>query len=111
MNQAFDDTPGAPASATLREQVRDLIDYDDARESAPHEHTATLLGAGAFLLCALRAPGRMTAVVHAVVAGALLMRAASGRDGLRRWAGARPARPPQPPQRVAPQATRPTPGL
>lgn len=83
------------ARPDLRQQVRDIIDYDDARASAPNEHAATLLGAGAFALCALRAQTRVGVVLHAMVAGALLFRAASGRDGLRRWAGAAPARPGQ----------------
>lgn len=95
MTDDFDETTGRStrSSASLRQQLREAIAYDDARESAPHEHLATLLGAGAFMLCALRAPGRMGAVLHAMVAGALLVRAASGRDGLRSWADANPARP------------------
>nr|WP_145544697.1 hypothetical protein [Variovorax boronicumulans] len=91
MQDSFDGSAGqAPG---LKQQVRELIDYDDARNSAPQEHAATLLGAGAFALCALRAQSRLGAVLHAMLAGALLFRAASGRDGLRRWAGAAPARP------------------
>lgn len=91
MQDSFDRSAGqAPG---LKQQVRELIDYDDARDSAPQEHAATLLGAGAFALCALRAQSRLGAVLHAMLAGALLFRAASGRDGLRRWAGAAPARP------------------
>lgn len=94
MADAFHDTAGrAGGGSSLRQQVREAIAYDDARDSAPHEHTATLLGAGAFALCALRTPSRVGAVLHAMVAGALLLRAASGRDGLRRWAGANSARP------------------
>jgi hypothetical protein len=83
----------------LRQRVRELIEYDDARESAPGEHTATLAGAGAFTLCALRASSWLGAVAFAMVAGALLMRAASGRDGLRGWAGAPAARPVHAPTR------------
>ena len=81
MQDSFDRSAGqAPG---LKQQVRELIDYDDARDSAPQEHAATLLGAGAFALCALRAQSRLGAVLHAMLAGALLFRAASGRDGLR----------------------------
>lgn len=94
MQDAFDHANRS--HTTLQQQVRELIDYDDARDSAPQEHAATLLGAGGFALCALRAQTRLGAVLHAMVAGALLFRAASGRDGLRRWAGAQPARPAQP---------------
>jgi hypothetical protein len=83
----------------FRQHVRELIEYDDARESAPGEHTATMAAAGAFTLCALRASSRLGAVAFSMVAGALLMRAASGRDGLRGWAGAPAARPLQAPTR------------
>lgn len=94
MQDTFDHARGSATS--LKQQVRDIIDYDDARDSAPQEHAATLLGAGAFALCALRAQSRLGAVLHAMLAGALLFRAASGRDGLRRWAGAPSARPAAP---------------
>lgn len=77
-----------------RQWVREAIAYDDRRPSAPHEHLATL-GAGIGLLfCALVVPRRTTAVMHAALGGALLLRAASGRDGLRKWSGAEGARPP-----------------
>ncbi|HST44116.1 MAG TPA: hypothetical protein VLK29_02710 [Luteimonas sp.] len=112
MTQLNDGGNAAPASAfasssgsssampdNLRHRVRELIEYDDARESAPGEHTGTLGAAGAFTLCALRADSRLGAVAFAMVAGALLMRAASGRDGLRSWAGAAAARPVQVPTR------------
>ncbi|RCW76694.1 hypothetical protein [Pseudorhodoferax soli] len=99
MPDTFDHATGSATG--LKQHVRDIIDYDDARESAPQEHAATLLGAGAFALCALRAQTRVGAVLHAMVAGALLFRAASGRDGLRRWAGAPSARPAEPAHRDA----------
>lgn len=101
MQDAFDHRTGQASG--LKQQVRDIIDYDDARDSAPQEHAATLLGAGAFALCALRAQSRLGAVLHAMLAGALLFRAASGRDGLRRWAGASSARPAAPAQQAAAQ--------
>ena len=66
----------------LRETVRDVIAYDDARESAPFEHEFTLL-AGLALL-----QGRG--------GGMLLARSASGRDGLRKWSRA--------PQQVKPRS-------
>lgn len=80
------------AAKHLRSQLRELVRYDDARDSAPYEHTGTLLVAGALAMCALRAPSRVGSVLHALMAGALFFRAASGRDGLRRWAGAPSAR-------------------
>lgn len=93
MSTSLPDTPATDPAKTLREQVRAVIDYDDARASAPQEHAVTLLAAIGFALCALRTPTRPAAVCHAMLSGALLYRAASGRDGVRRWAGAPSARP------------------
>jgi hypothetical protein len=107
MQDAFDHRTSQASG--LKQKVRDMIDYDDARDSAPQEHAATLLGAGAFALCALRAQSRVAAVLHAMLAGALLFRAGSGRDGLRRWTGASSARPALPAQQPTAQNRR-TPG-
>ena len=82
-------------SEKTRECVRGAIEYDDRRESAPHEHTATLAGGVVLLLSALMVPGRTAAVLQAAAGGALLLRAAAGRDGLRKWSGAASARPAQ----------------
>ncbi|AVP58105.1 hypothetical protein [Pulveribacter suum] len=70
----------------LRESVRDAIAYDEARESAPFEHEITLLTGLGLIACAFLTPSRTRAVMHALVGGALVVRAASGRDGLRKWA-------------------------
>ena len=70
-------------SRTARDGVRRLIEYDDARASAPYEHAFTLAAGLGLALCALRTERRSTAVCHAMLAGALLFRAAAGRDGLR----------------------------
>lgn len=102
MTDAFQDDQVSRSAHALKQQMRDFIDYDDARESAPQEHAVTLLGSVGFALCAMRAPTRAGAVLHAMVAGALLFRAASGRDGLRRWVQARPARPAEASTRYAP---------
>lgn len=72
-------------TSDLRETVRNVIAYDDARESAPYEHEFTLLAGLGLLTCAFLTPSRTRAVVHAMVGGALLMRATSGRDGMRKW--------------------------
>jgi hypothetical protein len=99
MTDPQSDTPDnqdACESKGLRQQVREIIDYDDERVSAPQEHLVTVLAAVGFAMCALRAPTRTAVVLHSMVSGALLYRAASGRDGLRRWVGARPARPAEP---------------
>lgn len=71
---------------SVKDCVHELISYDDTRPSAPYEHeTTAMLGLG-LLLCALRAPGRGRAVLHATLAGILFARAAAGTDGLRKWA-------------------------
>jgi len=81
-------------TSDLRETVRDVLAYDDARESAPFEHEATFLAGVGLLACAFLTASRTRAVLHAMAGGALLVRAASGRDGLRRWArGPRTAQP------------------
>lgn len=84
-----------PVSAVQR--VKDLahclIAEDDARASLPYEHVGTLAAGVLLAACALRVPHRAWAVAQAALAGALLFRAASGRDGLRQWAGAQDPRP------------------
>lgn len=77
-----------------REWVRQAINYDDQRPSAPHEHVATLAAGIGLLFSALMVPRRTTAVMHAAIGGALLLRAAAGRDGIRKWSHAEGARPP-----------------
>ncbi|SFD55913.1 hypothetical protein [Paracidovorax konjaci] len=69
----------------LRESVRHVIDYDDQRASAPREHALTAIAGAGLLFCALIARGRTRAVCRAALGGALLLRAAGGRDGLRQW--------------------------
>lgn len=77
----------------LRDTVRDVIAYDDARESAPMEHEFTLLAGLGMLACAFMTTSRLRAVLHAAVGGAMLVRAASGRDGLRKWSHERDTQP------------------
>lgn len=71
---------------SVKDHVHELISYDDARVSAPYEHETTAVLALGLLMCALRAPGRGRAVLHATLAGILIARAAAGTDGLRKWA-------------------------
>ncbi len=73
-------------SSELRDAVRDVMAYDDARESAPYEHQATLLAGLGLLACAFLTSSRARAVLHAGVGAALVVRAMSGRDGVRKWA-------------------------
>lgn len=77
----------------VKDLVRRVIDGDDARPSLRNEHLYTALAGAGFALCALLAPTRTKAACHAMLSGMLLLRAASGRDGLRKWAGAAPQRP------------------
>jgi hypothetical protein len=77
----------------LKGTVRRAITRDDERASLPYEHAVTLAAGLGLLAAALLTSRRPAPVVQALVAGALLYRAASGRDGVRRWAGARGARP------------------
>lgn len=72
-------------TSELRDTVRDVIAYDDARESAPFEHEITLLTGLGLIACAFLTPSRSRAVLHAAAGGALLLRSAAGRDGLRKW--------------------------
>ncbi len=72
----------------IRKAFNDVIAYDDERPSAPFEHCVVALAAFGLLATALTAPSRGQAVGRAFVAGALLLRSASGQDGLRKWAQA-----------------------
>lgn len=77
---------------SVRNALNEVIAYDDERPSAPFEHCVVALAAFGLLATALTAPSRGQAVGRAVLAGALLLRSASGQDGLRKWAQApRPA--------------------
>ena len=72
-------------TASARESLKELIDYDDARASAPFEHTTAALAGLVLVACAMRSRTRCGAVLQAMLGGVLLMRAASGQDGLRKW--------------------------
>jgi len=77
----------------LKQTIRQGIAFDDSRRSVPGEHLLTVLAGSAFALHALRNTGHLRGTVQAMIAGALLMRAASGSDGLRKWSGAAQRRP------------------
>lgn len=70
--------------------LKQCIEYDDARESAPGEHFMTAATGIALIFSALGSRYKAAAVLKGVAAGALLWRAASGRDGVRKWVGALP---------------------
>lgn len=79
---------GKDMTASVRESVKDLVDYDDARPSAPYEHGVAALAGVGLIAGALLSRSRYGAVLQGVLGGALLMRAASGQDGLSKWAHA-----------------------
>lgn len=73
---------------SLKDRVHEMIVYDDARPSAPYEHCLAVAAGLGLAWCALRTPGRGSAVLQAALSGLLLARAAAGTDGLRKWANA-----------------------
>lgn len=77
-----------------KECLKQCIEYDDARASAPGEHLMTAATGIALVFSALGTRYKAVAVLKGVAAGALLWRAAAGRDGVRKWVGA--ALPPEP---------------
>lgn len=82
--------------------LKQCIEYDEARDSAPGEHLMTAATGIALIFSALGTRYKAVAVLKGVAAGMLLWRAASGRDGLRKWVGAGPLAPPVVIQRVRP---------
>jgi uncharacterized membrane protein len=68
--------------STLTDSIREYTAWDDNRDSIPGEHWLTL-GAGlALLFASNRSSSTMTRVIGSALGGALVLRAASGRDGL-----------------------------
>lgn len=68
----------------LPRPLQQLKDWDERRPSFPGEHWL-VLGAGvAVLLAARRSPSPLVRALGSAAGGALLVRAASGRDGLAR---------------------------
>ncbi|MFN3571508.1 MAG: hypothetical protein ACK4VX_14595 [Polaromonas sp.] len=66
----------------LPRPLQQLKDWDERRPSFPGEHWL-VLGAGvAVLLAARRSPSPLVRALGSAAGGALLVRAASGRDGL-----------------------------
>ena len=66
----------------LTQCLRELRAYDTRRESLPGEHAMAAAAGGALLVAALFAPSPLRATLRALLGGALLVRAATGRDGL-----------------------------
>lgn len=69
-------------TSSLAQSVRDLKTWDDTRDSFPAEHWL-VAGAGlAVLVASMRCRSPLQRAAGAALGGALLLRAASGRDGL-----------------------------
>ena len=73
--------------------LKQCIEYDDARESAPGEHVMTAATGLALIFSALGTRYQAVAILKAAAGGALLWRAFSGRDGVRKWVGVEPPMP------------------
>jgi uncharacterized membrane protein len=72
-----------PTSLTrLPQPLQQLKDWDERRPSFPGEHWLVLAAGVAALLAARRSPSPLIRALGSVAGGALLARAASGRDGL-----------------------------
>ena len=72
-----------PTSLTrLPRPLQQLKNWDDRRPSFPGEHWLVLAAGVAVLLAARRSPSPLVRALGSVAGGALLARAASGRDGL-----------------------------
>ncbi|RYF28272.1 MAG: hypothetical protein EOO33_01470 [Comamonadaceae bacterium] len=87
---------GNDLNTSVRKSVKDLIDYDDSRASAPYEHGIAALAGVGLIAGALLSRSRFGAVLQGVLGGAMLMRAASGQDGLSKWAHASDGAEPSP---------------
>jgi uncharacterized membrane protein len=66
----------------LPEPLQQLKDWDDRRPSFPGEHWLVLAAGVAVLLAARRSPSPLVRALGSAAGSALLVRAASGRDGL-----------------------------
>jgi uncharacterized membrane protein len=62
--------------------LQQLKDWDERRPSFPGEHWLVLAAGVAVLLAARRSPSPLVRALGSAAGGALLARAASGRDGL-----------------------------
>lgn len=58
---------------------------DEARDSLPGEHALVAAAGGVLIVSALFAPSALRSTLRAMLGGALLVRAASGREGIGRW--------------------------
>ena len=71
-------------SLSLQRALQSYQAWDDSRDSFPGEHWLVLAAGVALLLAASRSSSPVKRIVGAALGGALLYRAASGRDGVAR---------------------------
>ena len=69
----------------LQHCMTQMMAKDQARDSLPGEHALVAAAGGALIVSALFAPSPLRATLRAMLGGALLVRAASGRDGVAQW--------------------------
>lgn len=75
--------PTAP-SILLQRALNSYQAWDDSRDSFPGEHWLVLAAGVALLLAASRSSSPAKRIIGAALGGALIYRAASGRDGVAR---------------------------
>ena len=71
-------------SFSLQRALQNYRAWDDSRDSFPGEHWLVLTAGVALLLAASQSSSPVKRIAGAALGGALLCRAASGRDGLAR---------------------------
>ena len=70
--------------STLFDTVKECKAWDDNRDSVPGEHWLTLAAGVVLLLASNQSSSLLTRTIGSALGGALLLRAASGRDGIAR---------------------------
>ena len=75
--------PTSP-SLSLKRALQNIRAWDDSRDSFPGEHWLVLTAGVALLLAASQSSSPVKRIAGAALGGALLYRAASGRDGVAR---------------------------
>lgn len=71
-----------PSLTPLAQPLRQLKEWDERRPSFPGEHWLVLAAGFGVLLAARRSPSPLVRALGSAAGSALLVRAASGRDGL-----------------------------
>jgi hypothetical protein len=67
---------------SIIDSLRQAKNWDDKREAVPGEHWLALAAGLALVLACNRSPSTLTRVAGSALGAALVLRAASGRDGV-----------------------------